>query len=177
MKKLIVHTTVPVTAKRTVTGESMPEKPTSENTVKPGPKCYTVVMEATSVKEVPVKAFSPEAAEAQVMEMYNTGDVLDFTDADVICVGLTVVPDENASEGEEAMDDLMASFVRLIRSTDAPDAILGHILNRTVGRGYQISVEFNITFDELQRAITGEYGEETGICAAILPARELPTSA
>ncbi len=137
VKKLIVQAAVPVTAKRTVTGESMPEKPTAENAVKPGPKCYTVVMEATSVKEVPVKAFSPEAAEAQVMEMYNTCDVLDFTDADVIHVGLTAVPDENASEGDEAMDDLMAGFVRLIRSTDAPDAVMGHMLNRTVRELYR----------------------------------------
>ena len=47
----------------------------------------------------------------------------------------------------------------------------------TVGRGYQVSVEFNITFDELQRAISGEYREETDVCAADLPVTELQTSA
>ena len=47
----------------------------------------------------------------------------------------------------------------------------------TVGRGYQVSVEFNITFDELQRAISGEYREETDICAVDLPVTELQTSA
>ena len=47
----------------------------------------------------------------------------------------------------------------------------------SVGRGYQISVEFNITFDELQRAITGEYEEETGICTAFLPELKLENSA
>jgi hypothetical protein len=47
----------------------------------------------------------------------------------------------------------------------------------SVGRGYQVSVEFNITFDELQRAISGEFGEETGICTAILPVTELKNSA
>ena len=47
----------------------------------------------------------------------------------------------------------------------------------TVGRGYRVSVEFNITFDELQRAISGEYREETDVCAADLPVTELQTSA
>ena len=47
----------------------------------------------------------------------------------------------------------------------------------TVGRGYQMSVEFNITFDELQRAITGEYAEEAGICTAFLPELKLQNSA
>ena len=47
----------------------------------------------------------------------------------------------------------------------------------TVGRGYQVSVEFNITFDELQRAISGEYCEETDVCVADLPVTELQTSA
>lgn len=47
----------------------------------------------------------------------------------------------------------------------------------TVGRGYQVSVEFNITFDELQWAISGKYREETDICAVDLPDTELQTSA
>ena len=47
----------------------------------------------------------------------------------------------------------------------------------SIGRGYQVSVEFNITFDELQRAISGEYREETDICAIDLPVTELQTSA
>ena len=47
----------------------------------------------------------------------------------------------------------------------------------TVGRGYQISVEFNITFDELQRAITGEYTDESRISTAFLPELKLENSA
>ena len=47
----------------------------------------------------------------------------------------------------------------------------------TVGRGYQVSVDFNITFDELQRAISGEYREETDVCADDIPVTELQTSA
>ena len=47
----------------------------------------------------------------------------------------------------------------------------------SIGRGYQVSVDFNITFDELQRAISGKYREETDICAVDLPVTELQTSA
>ncbi len=47
----------------------------------------------------------------------------------------------------------------------------------SIGRGYRVSVEFNITFDELQRAISGEYEEETGICTAVFPEMELQPSA
>ena len=47
----------------------------------------------------------------------------------------------------------------------------------TVGRGYPISAEFNISFDELQRAISGKYREETDICAVDFPVTELQTSA
>ena len=56
--------------------------------------------------------------------------------------------------------------------------IVAQLIKRvTVGRGYQVSVEFNITFDELQRAISGEYGEETGICTTFLPVLKLQNSA
>ena len=41
---------------------------------------------------------------------------------------------------------------------------------------YQVSVDFNITFDELQRAISGKYREETNIYAVDLPVTELQTS-
>ena len=47
----------------------------------------------------------------------------------------------------------------------------------TVGRRYPISAEFNISFDELQRAISGKYREETDICAVDFPVTELQTSA
>ena len=56
--------------------------------------------------------------------------------------------------------------------------IVAQLIKRvTVGRGYQVSVEFNITFDELQRAISGEYAEEAGICATFLPVLKLQNSA
>ena len=56
--------------------------------------------------------------------------------------------------------------------------IVGQLIKKVcISRGYQVSVEFNITFDELQRAIAGEYAEETGICTTFLPAIRLQTSA
>ena len=86
--------------------------------------------EATSHKEVAIKAISPEAAEALAKEMYFNSDVLDFTDADVIRVRPIVVTDEEKEDDKG--DELMTGLVKLIRSTDAPDDILGHILNRAV---------------------------------------------
>ena len=62
--------------------------------------------------------------------MYFNSDVLDFTDADVIRVRPIVVTDEE--EEDDKGDELMTGLVKLIRSTDAPDDILGHILNRAV---------------------------------------------
>ena len=44
-------------------------------------------------------------------------------------------------------------------------------------RPYQLSVEFNITFGELQRAISGEYEDDSRISTAILPELKLENSA
>ena len=112
--------------------EVKPEMQICGNSAKPELKRYMVVLEATSVKEVPIKAVSPKAAEALAKEMYFTSDVIDFTDADVIRVRPTVVSDEKDVELEDMADELMTGLVKLIRSTDAPDEVLGHILNRSV---------------------------------------------
>ena len=108
------------------------------NSAKPELKRYIVVLEATSVKEVPIKAVSPEAAEALAKEMYFTSDVIDFTDADVIRVRPSVELDEEDTEAADMADDLMTGLVKLIRSTDAPDEVLGHILNRSVQEAFSI---------------------------------------
>ena len=106
------------------------EKAIPENATEQELKSYTIILEATSHKEVAIMAISPEAAEALAKEMYFNSDVLDFTDADVIRVRPIVVTDEE--EEDDKGDELMTGFVKLIRSTDAPDDILGHILNRAV---------------------------------------------
>ena len=94
-----------------------------------GLKPYVVNLEAASVKEVPVNAASPEAAEKLAFEMYNTSDVLDFNDADVISVTPKVVEVEDKSL-EERKAETMIELVRLIRSSDAPDDVLGLVLDR-----------------------------------------------
>ena len=86
-----------------------------------GLKPYVVILEASSAKEVPVNAASPEAAVKLVYEMYNTSDVIDFTDADVVSVTPKVLEVE-----EKSLDEL----VRRIRSSDAPDDVMGLVLDR-----------------------------------------------
>ena len=63
-------------------------------------------------------------------------------------------------------------------SLEKKKMIVGQLIKKVcISRGYLVSVDFNITFDELQRAIAGEYAEETGICTTFLPAIRLQTSA
>ena len=61
-------------------------------------KPFLVTLEATSVKEVPIKAVSPEAAEELVRQMYFNSDVLDFSDEDVERVVATVVAEDDVDE-------------------------------------------------------------------------------
>ena len=64
----------------------------------PALKPYLVTLEATAVKEVPIKAISAEAAEELVRQMYFNSDVLDFSDEDVERVVATVMSDDEADE-------------------------------------------------------------------------------
>lgn len=61
-------------------------------------KPYMVTLEATSIKEVPIKAVSPEAAEELVRQMYYNSDVLDFSDEDVERVVATVVAEDEVDD-------------------------------------------------------------------------------
>ena len=93
-----------------------------------GLKPYVVILEAASVKEVPVNAASPDAAAKLVKEMYDTSDVIDFTDADVVSVTPKVVEVEKRSIDDFAVET-MTELVRLIRTSDAPDDVLGRVLD------------------------------------------------
>lgn len=94
-----------------------------------GLKPYVVILEASSAKEVPVNAASPEAAVKLVYEMYNTSDVIDFTDADVVSVTPKVLEVEEKSM-DEFTAETMTELVRRIRSSDAPDDVMGLVLDR-----------------------------------------------
>ena len=72
----------------------------------PALKPYLVTLEATSVKEVPIKAVSAEAAEELVRQMYFNSDVLDFSDEDVERVVATVMT-EDAEDDEDALIGLL----------------------------------------------------------------------
>lgn len=63
---------------------------TTEGARTPPLNDYTIVMEAASYKEVPIKAVSPETALELVREMYLTTDALDFNDGDVTELKMTV---------------------------------------------------------------------------------------
>ena len=72
----------------------------------PALKPYLVTLEATSVKEVPIKAVSAEAAEELVRQMYFNSDVLDFSDEDVERVVATVMTEDD-EENEDALIGLL----------------------------------------------------------------------
>ena len=79
------------------------------DSVTPELKPYMVTLEATSIKEVPIKAVSPEAAEELVRQMYYNSDVLDFSDEDVERVVATVVA-EDEDDDDALMGLLYAIF-------------------------------------------------------------------
>lgn len=73
-------------------------------------KPYLVTLEATSVKEVPIKAVSAEAAEELVRQMYFNSDVLDFSDEDVERVVATVIPEDDEDDEDALIGLLYAIF-------------------------------------------------------------------
>ena len=73
-------------------------------------KSYLVMLEATSVKEVPIKAVSPEAAEELVRQMYFNSDVLDFSDEDVERVVATVTTEDDDDDEDALIGLLYAIF-------------------------------------------------------------------
>ena len=72
-------------------------------------KPFLVTLEATSVKEVPINAVSPEAAEELVRQMYFNSDVLDFSDEDVERVVATVVAEDD--DDEDALMGLLYAIL------------------------------------------------------------------
>lgn len=76
----------------------------------PALKQYLVTLEATSVKEVPIKAVSAEAAEELVRQMYFNSDVLDFSDEDVERVVATVMSDDDEADEDSLIGLLYAIF-------------------------------------------------------------------
>ncbi len=73
-------------------------------------KPYMVTLEATSIKEVPIKAVSPEAAEELVRQMYFNSDVLDFSEEDVERVVATVIPEDDEDDEDALIGLLYAIF-------------------------------------------------------------------
>jgi len=92
---------------------------------------FTVVLKATSYKEVPVNAVSSDAAQELVREMYFRSDAIEFTDDDVTSI-------ESFVDGEDYGDGVAPEFlpllqmVRIIRYTNAPDEELAEILDKVI---------------------------------------------
>ena len=76
----------------------------------PALKPYLVTLEATSVKEVPIKAVSAEAAEELVRQMYFNSDVLDFSEEDVERVVATVITEDDEDDEDALIGLLYAIF-------------------------------------------------------------------
>ncbi len=93
---------------------------------------YTVHLTATSIKDIPVDAPSPDAAEAMVRELYLQTDEFDFTDDDVTGIVAEVIPDACPAEAEQ--EDyrlkLATELVRLIRGCDEPDEVIAQLVDR-----------------------------------------------
>ena len=81
-------------------------------------KSYMVTLEATSIKEVPIKAVSPEAAEELVRQMYFNSDVLDFSDENVERVVATVVAEDD--DDEDALMGLLYAIFGDEEKNDKP---------------------------------------------------------
>lgn len=80
------------------------------DSVTPELKPYMVTLEAISVKEVPINAVSPEAAEELVRQMYFNSDVLDFSDEDVERVVATVTTEDDDDDEDALIGLLYAIF-------------------------------------------------------------------
>lgn len=89
-----------------------------------GLRYFIVTMEATSYKEVPVRAVSEAAALELVHDMYFTTDTLDFNDSDVTDVIVSTKEDR-----DEELDALI-TLVQSIRESDKPDKTLAEMLRR-----------------------------------------------
>ena len=81
-----------------------------EDTTKQVLKPYTVILEATSRKEVSVKAITPEAAEELARQMYFNSDVLDFSDEVVERVVATVTTEDDDDDEDVLIGLLYAIF-------------------------------------------------------------------
>lgn len=88
------------------------------DSVTPELKSYMVTLEATSIKEVPIKAVSPEAAEELVRQMYFNSDVLDFSDENVERVVATVVAEDD--DDEDALMGLLYAIFGDEEKNDKP---------------------------------------------------------
>ena len=114
-----------------LTGDGKP----AEEVVPSGLKEYTVMLEAKSYKEVPLKAVSAETAMQLAHEMYFRTDALDFNDGDVESIVATVIEgadkeavEEPGESDESAMLDPLLRLVRAIRDCDGPDETVAAIL-------------------------------------------------
>ena len=102
----------------------------------------------------------------------------DKTAVEAACLELEHIEELAEQRNEELNEIITWADIYNNASLERKKMIVAQLIKKvSVSRGYQVSVEFNITFEELQRAITGEIGEDTRICTTFLPAIQLPTSA
>lgn len=100
---------------------------------------FTVLLEATSTKEVELMAVDADAAMELAHEMYFNTGALDFTDEDVDCIHATVIDEEE--DMEDTLKDLdarktavLTELVRDIREVDIPAEELAVMLKDGLDR-------------------------------------------
>lgn len=83
-------------------------------------KDYTVVLEVTGRKEVPVKAINEDAACELVKEMFEKTDQLDLTDEDIVSVDVSV-KNPKADRIMASIDEVLDLIEKLIEVETAPE--------------------------------------------------------
>jgi len=131
MKNFTVTMTDPRTNNTVTIDMVRDEEPKTAQDEAPRLRPYTVVLKASSYKEVPVKAISPDAAQELVRQMYFTGGVIDFTDEDVVSIESSVDGEDEPVEVNPELKPII-EIVKLIRNTDAPDYVLAMILDQVI---------------------------------------------
>lgn len=95
------------------------------------PEVFMVALEATSYKEIPIRACSENEALELARDMYFNTDTIEFTDEDVEAVSASVIDDDTEDTDGGIADrklEAMTQLVHTIRAIDLPDAEVADML-------------------------------------------------
>ncbi len=101
------------------------------------PEVFMVALEATSYKEIPIRACSENEALELARDMYFNTDTIEFTDEDVEAVSASVI-DDGTKDADDGIADCkleaMTQLVHTIRAVDLPDVVVADVLVEFLGK-------------------------------------------